>query len=327
MSTTCSIYGLGLQVNVPIAGLAGLSAAGNIDVLLSLGSLPRDLGTLSDAQTWHVSSERDERGEPERTLSRLPGSGHFRFDYSDGTVIVVDRRGTRVWATWPDTASVEDTATYLLGPILGFLLRLRGVACLHASAVAVGDRAIALVGPAGAGKSSTAAAFARLGYPVLTDDVAALLDLGDGFKVQPAYPRVRLWPAAVESLFGSADALPRMVPNWDKRYLDLNNPGNRFQRVPLPLAAIYVLGERSADPAMPGVESLGPKAGLMALVANTYGNYLLDKAMRADEFELLGRLVQSVPLKRVTPSADFARIRDLCDTIVGDFYHLPSSPG
>ena len=36
----------------------------------------------------------------------------------------------------------------LLGLILGFVLRLRGVTFLHASAIAVRDRAIALLGPA-----------------------------------------------------------------------------------------------------------------------------------------------------------------------------------
>ena len=163
MSTTCSIYGLGLEVNVPIAGLIGLSDAGKVDVSMSLGSLPSGIGISSDAAMCYVSSELDERGEPARRMSRLSGSGHFRFDYSDGTVIVVDAKGSQVWATWPDSATVEDTATYLLGPILGFVLRLRGITCLHASAVAIGDRAIALVGPEGAGTFSLADGLARMG--------------------------------------------------------------------------------------------------------------------------------------------------------------------
>jgi hypothetical protein len=302
--------------------LAGLPPAKKVDVFLSLGSLPRGLGSASDAAILHVGQDQGERSEPALRVSRLSGAGDYRFDYSDGTVIVVSAQGNRIWATWPDSATVEDTATYLLGPILGFVLRLRGVTCLHASAVAIGNRAIALVGPAGAGKSSIAAAFARLGYPVLTDDVAALQDLGDYLRIQPAYPRVRLWSESVASLFGSSDALPRIVPNWDKRYLDLNGPGYRFQHEALPLAAIYVLGERSADPAMPRIEPVGSKTGLMALVSNTYSSYLMDKSKREEEFELLGRLVRNAPLRRVTPSTDFARIRELCEVIVDDFRQL-----
>lgn len=327
MTQTCSVYGLGLHVSAPIAGLAGLRAAPTADVVLTLGSLPHGLANAPDAKLHYVSPDRNERGDPELKVFRLSGNGDYRFDYGDGTVIVVDARGSRVWASWPDAASVEDTATYLLGPILGFVLRLRGVTCLHASAVAMGGRAIALVGPAGAGKSSMAAAFAQLGYPVLTDDVAALLDLGDSFEVQPAYPRVRLWSASVASLFGSLDALPRIVPNWDKRYLDLNGPGYRFQHEPLPLAAIYVLGERSASPTMPRSEPLASRDGLMALVSNTYSSYLIDKDRREKEFELLARLVQGVPLRRVTPSADFARVRALCELIIDDFHELTACPG
>jgi dephospho-CoA kinase len=58
---------------------------------------------------------------------------------------------------------------------------LRGVVCLHASAVAIGDEAIALLGPAGSGKSTTAAAFAERGYSVLAEDVVTLDDRGDHF--------------------------------------------------------------------------------------------------------------------------------------------------
>ena len=222
---------------------------------------------------------------------------------------------------WPDTATIEDTRNPSARSILGFVLGC-GVTCLHASAVSSGGQAIALVGPEGAGKSSTAAAFAQLGYPVLTDDVAALIDLGGRFKVQPAYPRVRLWPASVKSLFGSVEALPRIVPNWDKRYLDLNGPGFRFQQEPLPLAAVYFLGNRSSVPILPKVEPVGFKAGLMALVSNTYSSYLLDKSMREGEFDLLGRLAHSVHLRRVTPSADITRIRKLCEVIIDDFHAL-----
>ena len=42
---------------------------------------------------------------------------------------------------------------------MGFVMLLRGIVCLHASAIAIDDEAIALLGPAGSGKSTTAAAF------------------------------------------------------------------------------------------------------------------------------------------------------------------------
>ena len=57
----------------------------------------------------------------------------------------------------------------------------------------------------------------------------------------------------------------------------------------------------------------------MSLVANTYATKLMDKEMRAREFELLDRVLKHVPLRRVTPHTDPARVWKLCDTILEDF--------
>ena len=127
----------------------------------------------------------------------LAGGKYFGFFYNDGARFAVEREGREVWADWPENYTLSDACTYLLGPVMGFILRLKGTVCLHASAVAIDDRAIALLGLPGSGKSTMAAAFARFGFPVLADDVVALSDKGDHFLVQPAYPRVNLWPQSV----------------------------------------------------------------------------------------------------------------------------------
>jgi hypothetical protein len=265
---------------------------------------------------WYISGGGDGK-TPSLRVWRLAGGAYFRLRYSDGTEFLVDREGSEAWATWPDSSTLEDTATYLLGPVLGFVLRLRGITCLHASAVTVGDRAIALLGPPSAGKSTTAAEFSRMGHPVLADDIVALSERDAIVRVQPAYPQLRLWPESVALLYGAADALPRLTPTWDKRALDLTRNGCRFQEQPLPLAAIYVLAERSPDPE-PRMEGLQGRESLLTLLANTYVGYLLDAAMRAHEFESLGRLVSRVPVRRVIPSADPAQVSRLCARIVDD---------
>ena len=136
--------------------------------------------------------------------------------------------------------------------------------------------------------------------------------------VQPGYPSIRLWPSSVEALYGATASLPKLTPTWDKRYLDLTHENYEFQKQPLPLAAIYVLAERADDPA-PLVQELASSEALMALIANAYANYLMDRQMRAREFELLNRVVKSVPVRRVVPHWDPARIGELCRTIVEDF--------
>ena len=172
------------------------------------------------------------------------------------------------------------------------------------------------MGSGGIGKSTSAAIFARMGLPVLTDDVLALRDRETAFDVQPGLPRVLLWSESVRALFGDAEALPRIVGGWDKRYLDLTQQSGRFETEPRPLAAIFLLHERCDDPGAPFVESIPRAEALMSLIANTYATKLMDKQMRAREFELLSRLLTRVPLRRVTPHASPDRIPELCDSIL-----------
>ena len=111
----------------------------------------------------------------------------------------------------------EDLLTYLLGPVLGFLLHLRGVPCLHGSAVAVEEGAVAFLGPAGSGKSTTAALFARHGHGVFSDDIVPVHEKDEPFLVHPGYNYLRLWPESGRMLFGAAETLPRITPTWGKR--------------------------------------------------------------------------------------------------------------
>jgi len=329
MPTFHQIFGLQLEATSPIPGLVALPSLHAPDLRVCLGSIPPWLRRLQTSQeVRYVSSYHDEQGEPNMRVWTLAGSEYFRLWYSDDTDFVVDRHGRNVWVTWAASATLEDTATYLLGPVLGFAMRLRGLVCLHASAVAVDDQAIAVLGPAGAGKSTTAAAFAERGHAILSDDVLALSDQDDGILALPAYPRIRLWPSSVASLYGAPDALPRLTPTWDKRYVDLTRNGYRFQEKPLPLAAIYLLGERTSDLRAPLVEGLATRDALLSLIANTYVTKLLDREMRGREFEHLTGLIGRVPVRRLTPHTDTGYLPRLCDVILEDLRAIRSfAPG
>ena len=346
------IYGLNLTVNIVLPGPTAVDVLASdlptVDVVL--GELPHWLSehppagaanwytrveesagastaTVPIFQVWQIEPPSDRLylspiDSQHRQSDLPPLDRYFYCLYQDGTTFVVSRSGSQIWATWPDDLTLEDMATYLLGPILGFVLRLRGTVCLHASAIALDGRVVVLVGAAGAGKSTTAAAFARAGYPVLSDDVVPLIDLGDRFLVQSAYPRIRLWDSSVEALYGDVTALPRLVPahpTWDKRYLDLNQTGYQFQSEPLPLAAIYYINDRDDSPACPQIAPMTTQAQLITLVTNTYTNYLIDKQLRAQEFELLSRVVAQIPVRQLTPHTEIGRLVETIELVVKDF--------
>ena len=318
-------YGLSLHANQPIPGLSSAAKSSPADVRIWLGQLPpgqdRLLGT---EESWYASPELEESGQPGLVIWKLADGSHFRWVYVDGHEFVITQDGTEVWAKWPDSGTLNDAAAYLLGPILGFVLRLRGVLCIHASAVSFEDRVIAFVGPKGAGKSTTAAAFAARGYPIVTDDIVALAPAGKTFLTQPGYPRLRLWPSSLGALSRTNSLMAQFLPSdWgNTRYhLDLTRDGCRFEERVLPLAAIYFLAER-ADTSGPYFEQMSGSEGLMALVANTYASKLLDNTTRAQEFKILDRLVGQAHLRRFYPHLALDNLTSLCDVILGDFKRL-----
>jgi hypothetical protein len=323
-------FGLRLRLDRPLPGLPALEGSAEADVRVWLGRMPPWLRGVPEATCppWYVSPFRDGQGTPLLRGWKLRGETYCWLGFSDGVQFVVDRRGTEIWCRWPRNLTREDAASHLLGMVLGFVLRLRGTLCLHASAVAAGGRAIALLGPECAGKSTLAAALAGRGHPVVTDDLVALLEREETVLVQPGFPWLRLRPPPPEGLRDACGASPRLTATRDGLYLDLDltQEGYRFQNQALPLGAIYLLAERRDEPAAPWIEPVAGGAALVALLAHTWATRMLDAERRAWEFAQLARLGARVPLRRVHPHTDPRHFPRLCDLVLGDYLRLLSSP-
>jgi hypothetical protein len=309
-----SAFGLSFRSNAAIPGLiASAVPASSHDVPIFFDARPPSPPERQSAEElYYTSTEKNEHGEPGFRIWSDPSAGRLRMEYADGIRFWLERRGTAIWCTWPENLTIADAAVYLLGPVLGLLLRLRGVTCLHASAVALADRAVAFAGVEGAGKSTTAGALARRGHAIVSDDIVAVDERGGAFYVLPAHPYLGLWPESVEMLYGPGRTIPQFASIWDKGRLSLTEHQIPFHERALPLGAIFILGDRTDDPAAPYVEDVTARNSLMALVANSYGTNLLGKQMRVREFELLGRLVTRVPTWRLRPSRDRSKLEALC---------------
>lgn len=238
-----------------------------------------------------------------------------RIAYVDGTTFHVRADSREVWASWVPPYTVEDAAVYLLGPVLSWVLRSRGVLSLHASAVVIDGRAMAFCGPHGAGKSTIAAALSARGFPLLTDDVLALAERDRVVTAWPAFAQVRLWNDSARLLVGDASRLPRITPNWDKRAFAVATHGAGLAAEAAPLGAVFLLAPRRRGDA-PRIERVEGAATFVALVKETSVNYMLDAAMRAEEFRLLSRLMAHVPMFRATPDDDPARLDEFLDKVI-----------
>jgi hypothetical protein len=260
------------------------------------------------------SSYVDAKGEPCLRIWRLAEGAYLQMSYSDGHQFWLSRSCTQVWVTWPDNSSFEEATAYLLGPVLGVLLRYRGVVCLHGSAVARHGRAVVFTGPPGAGKSTTAAALGQRGYTLLADDIAALEERDGIFHVHPAYPGLSLWPASLDLLYG--EQKPELQPRvaGDKACLSADH-GLKFESGALPLAGIYLLDGSEADNfSLTGADSIQQR--FVSLISNTYATSILDASMRAGELAVLGRLASKIPIHRIAWDRRPGALEHRCNVVI-----------
>ncbi|HEV2618183.1 MAG TPA: hypothetical protein VGU63_16410 [Candidatus Acidoferrales bacterium] len=320
------VYGLRLASDRPISGLNSVESSQGDRADVSVQFEAEETESAADfagETVWYVGDIVDHNGNPALKIWKHQQSGEYRMRYSHGLTFYLDARLTVIRVRCAVPMENDDVADFLLGPVLGVLLRLRGVICLHASVVGIQDKAIAFVGPPGAGKSTTAGLFSRRGHSVLSDDIAALFEREDSYYVLSAYPYLNLWPEMAALLTGpKVGSLPETsTAGMDKAKLrvPLDECNLRFQREGLPLAAIYVLAERSGESRAPFAMPLAPSEALMNLVANTYGNKTLDVSTRAQEFRVLGELTNVLPIRRVVANEDPSRLDRLYEIICEDF--------
>lgn len=310
---------LGLRVRIDGDGATAEPRSESVDLDVSLlggAAWPAEL-LVAPERVCYTDQEMDEAGQPTLVVWQC-GQEFYRVRYWDGSEFLVDRAGTRVWARWPANLPIGEIEICLFGPVVGFVLHLRGTPCLHASAVVIDGRAVAFLGHSGAGKSTTAAAFVRRGFAALTDDVLAL-DFNGDYYVRPGHNVVRLAPDAVRALYGAEDALPHGGDTTDKRHLELTAGGNRFPAGSVPLGAIYVLHERRPDLDRPvAIADLKGHEALMALVSRTYMNYVLDAELRTRALDVFAHLAARVPVRQLTVRDNAADLGALTDAIVAD---------
>ena len=117
------------------------------------------------------------------------------------------------------------------------ILYQQGYLLLHGSAVKIKDKVVVFVGAPGAGKSTMAAAFARMGYPVLGDDLMAMKPTPAGIMVYPGFPQIKIWSPTVKGLNIQQDNLQPLFSGSSKSRL---RPAN-FPLQPFPLAHCFII--------------------------------------------------------------------------------------
>lgn len=243
----------------------------------------------------------------------------YRFHYPGYADYLADRAGRQVRCVAKPGTAPETIRHLFLDQVIPPLLNLRGREALHASAILTASGACAFIGASGGGKSTLAAAFHVLGYPVLGDDCLLLKDHPDSVLVESAYPGLRLWDDSRDVLFGAARATLPVSQYTSKRRISTPE-SNTDGLESFPLRGIYSL-RRHADAlplTRPLIETLSMRDAFMELVEFSFRLDLTDKAMLLRQMRVLERVARKVPVKRLCLPGGLAAVPEACDTILKD---------
>ncbi len=198
LTTTYLAYGRSLCSEVPLPELEQSSVPA--EIFISVGAEPLE----PDPQTQRAL--RDEHGDIWLVVD--DGDDATVLSFPGGATFAVDLGSSRITCHPGPDADPAGMRHALLDHVVPRMLVATGSTVLHASGAVVEERAVLFAGPSGAGKSTLAAGCAALGYPVLADDAMVLERGPHGWRAQPSYPGLRLWPDSLDRLGPSAEAIP-----------------------------------------------------------------------------------------------------------------------
>jgi hypothetical protein len=231
---------------------------------------------------------------------------HFEF--------VVSANGqTVLWRKLQDVPN-EVFFTYFLNQVLSYCLLARGIEPLHATAIVVGERAVAFLGDSGFGKSTLAAAFLQKGYALLTDDVLALEFRGENVWAWPGIARVKLNPDAADAVFSGRRSIP-MNTFTSKMIFPLL--GSQHDHRLVPVQALYVLAHKPSKSRIL-VRRLSGRASFLPIVQNTFNDTVLRPDRLKQQFAFAGRLARLIPIKRLSYPRHLDLLPSVADAIVAD---------
>jgi hypothetical protein len=178
---------------------------------------------------------------------------------------------------------------------------------LHAAAVDIDGKAVALVGKSGRGKSTLAASFATHGIPFLTDD-GLLVEWSEGkLLARPSHPSIRLWDDSGRALVADASMAPPVDYTSKTRFLA--GPGILFCREPRPLHHVYYLGDAEVPDI--AIAPVRPAAALLDMVRNSFLLDIAEQEMLALHFTEISRIAQLPIHFRVDYPRSYAELENV----------------
>lgn len=258
---------------------------------------------------------------PDAVVRRDGSQMLLTFDGWCEFLIASDHRDL-LYRVWPgvDTTWFRTTLYSLVIPLI---MQRNGMLNLHAGGVLVGSTALAFMAESGTGKSTIVGAYARAGYPFLTDDVLALRELGAHYMALPAYPWIGLSVKSQRALWNHS--IDGDLDEELKAKIAIRGALGTFVDRPVPLGALYLTNR--SDCSTISIEPVHRAQALGQVLEQANGLILMNDEERRALVGRVARLVSSVPIWRLTVPSDYARLPEVIAAVVEHTRSLPSIDG
>jgi hypothetical protein len=312
------LFGISLTSDFSFSNRLLESAGETTDLTFSLVRKPPTEGETGCGVPAYVSPHQTPDGESRYHLYRYSSCDLLRFT----RVASFTLWPRRILCHLPNPADAPLMEINLLGPVLSFWLERSGTPVLHAAAIVVEDRAVALLAPSTAGKSSLAMTLLQHGCPLLTDDILPLVCRRDTVTALPGYPQVRLWPDQVERFVGHYQDLEQVHPAFSKRRVPIGTDGiGAFCDLPRPLACFYLPERRVSEPGSADTEitPLSTGSALIELVKHSFIGRMVEAiGWQPQRLPLLTSIARQVPMRRISYPSGFEHLPRIREAILQD---------
>lgn len=271
-----------ISSNVPLQGLQEVftSAEPVLRIEIMLPSSERRMLQYSDPDSMLERDTPQERPEISLNASQL---GEVRFFESKRTILFAPSGGL------VPLAITHAVCNYVLPRILSH----RGELVLHASAVIVDDRVVAFLGASGAGKSTTAAEFVRLGFRHHSDDGLLVRCKENAVSCAPGCSGIWVRPDNDWLLrYKKTEQCPQSDGRFRKHLIEVSD--STRQPCWTTVNAFYLLpGTRSSSAGACSCERLLPSAAFFEILQHTFAADERVRSAREKTHSLIARVVES----------------------------------
>jgi hypothetical protein len=305
---TYELGGFVIKSDLPFPELSSVDEGKAMCVVRLTGTPPRDTFTaiarlhtqLPNGNGW-LSTAKFDRG--------------YVLRFQDFVSFVVSERGDQVSCQGDPSVPIATLRHLFLDAVFPLVLNLQGHDALHATAVDGPDGCCAFLGNAGIGKSTLAAAFVRRGWTLVCDDCLHFDPCEDGINVVPGYGGLRLWPDSIESAFNDGSFL-RSVHDGRKKRVQVAGMDPMH---PVKLSRVYLLtrSQETGDTRI-RIQAAPAREAFIELVRHAFRLDVGDRKMLTRQFRSLQRLVEHVPICRLTYPRDFAHLQAVAGAIADD---------